>query len=493
VADVDDDAIAELVQGHGVWQWDASARQWVDEAWSPAAATAGHVAIADFGDYPGTHGWPADAPEVVVVRSGTVRVQTLDGEVQVGPIAIPGGGNGGPPTIADFDGDGRPEFATAAAHSYTVYDLDCSPSPVGTCASGGTDCVLWSQPNQDLSSNVTGSSVFDFEGDGRAEVVYGDECFARVYDGPSGAVLFSQYRSSCTWYENPVIADVDGDYNAEIVVGHNYNCGSADSGIACGGLGPRNTDPIFPGVRCASGDDCVSGTCDEGLCRCAGDAECCTGAGCERAGLVCETPPAGTPGTGNTCRAGRPRGALGITVYGDRADRWVRSRSIWNQHPYHVTNVREDATIPATSEVEANWKTPGLNNFRQNVQGDVHPGAAPDLTGRWSTTIVCWGSPPAVTLEVAVCNRGAEPVAADVPVGFYEGDPDAGGTRLCLVRTAERLAPRRCTTVYCEWAAPPAAAPGTDVHVVVDDGGEVGECREGNNRFVFEDVFCPGP
>ena len=38
--------------------------------------------------------------------------------------------------------------------------------------------------------------------------VYGDECFTRVYDGVTGKVLYSRFRTSCTWYENPVVADV---------------------------------------------------------------------------------------------------------------------------------------------------------------------------------------------------------------------------------------------------------------------------------------------
>src|SRR5207249_2276454 len=116
----------------------------------------------DFGDFPGTR---PGQPEVVVVRLGTVRVQTVTGDVVFGPIAIPGGGRGGPPTVADFDGDGRPEIATAALQRYAVFDPDCrgAPLPSGCEAEG----VRWTRPNQDASSNVTGSSVFDFNGDGR--------------------------------------------------------------------------------------------------------------------------------------------------------------------------------------------------------------------------------------------------------------------------------------------------------------------------------------
>jgi len=102
VADVDADGVVELVQGHGVWQWDNAARAWAVETWSPGGSAPGHVAIADFGDFPGGAAWPSNAPEVAVVSSGQARVQTLDGVTVFGPVTLPGGGTGGPPTIGDF-------------------------------------------------------------------------------------------------------------------------------------------------------------------------------------------------------------------------------------------------------------------------------------------------------------------------------------------------------------------------------------------------------
>ncbi len=493
VADADEDGVPELVAGHGVWQWDATASRWQPESWSPGGTSAGLVALADFGAFPGAHGWPDGVPEVVVVRSGGVRVQTLDGTVVFGPVALPGGGSGGPPTVADFDGDGRPEIGVAGASAYSVFDLDCVPALASAeCASGSSDGVLWSQRSQDASSNVTGSSVFDFEGDGRAEVVYGDECFLRVYDGRDGTVVFSRRRSSCTWYENPIIADVDGDFNAEIVIGDNYNCGSGTSGRDCSGfgLGPRSTDPLFAGLRCAEDADCISGRCVEGFCRCTSDAECCRGIDCDRGLYVCETPPVGTPGMGNTCRAARPQGSFGLRVYRDTADRWVDSRRIWNQHAYFVTNVEEDGTIPRTSAMRRNWREAGLDNFRQNVQGDRPSGVAPDLTSRADAVVDCAadGGP---RLRAMVCNRGAEPVGAGLSVGFYDGDPAAGGSRLCRARTEDVLMPGGCEEVSCVWSDVPRAAPGVTVWVVPDDEDETGECLEGNNTEVVEGVFCP--
>jgi len=494
VADVDADGHSEFVAGDGVWEWSTTTHAWSREAYAPATTTNGQVAIGDFGDFPGGHAWPSATPEVVVISAGAARVQTLDGMIVFGPVTLPGGGTGGAPTIGDFDGDHRPEFASAGASAYSVFDLDCvtSPAPIGTCATGTTNGVLWSQRSQDQSSNVTGSSIFDFEGDGRAEAVYGDECFVRVYDGRSGTVLFSQSRSSCTWYENPVVADVDGDFNAEIVIGDNWNCPTPGftTGRDCTpfGLDARSTDPLFAGLRCAGDGECLSGHCDSGFCRCTTDAECCASAGCET--FVCSAPPAGTPGTGNTCRASRPVGTLGIRVYRDGADRWVRSRMVWNQHAYFVSNTDEFGTIPRTSATMSNWLDPMLNNFRENVQGDATPGASPDLTTAGSP-LTC--DAMGARLTARICNRGTEPAGSGVTVGFYVGDPAMGGMRICDGSSVGDLAVGECENVQCAWPAAPTSAPGMDIWVVADDGSVVGECRESNNVTTFRGVYCGGP
>ena len=80
-----------------------------------------------------------------------------------------------------------------------------APAPTPTLS------VKWSSPTQDGSSNRTGSSVFDFQGDGAAEVVYGDECYFRVYEGETGDVVYEIEMSTATIHEYPLVADVDGD------------------------------------------------------------------------------------------------------------------------------------------------------------------------------------------------------------------------------------------------------------------------------------------
>ncbi len=499
LANLDADANIEMTNGDAIWEWNAGA--WVLETYYPNDGTTNpsRVAVADFGDY-GTSG-VATHPEIVTVRGGLVSIRATTGEVVLGPRVLPGGGNGGDPTIADFDGDGLVEVGVAGATAYSMLDIDCGPNPRpgGVCSAGPCDTepgqvcpseIAWSRRTQDGSSNVTGSSVFDFEADGSAEVVYADECFVRVYEGSTGDVLFSQYRSSCTWYENPIIADVDGDFRAELVTPSNKACSPGGVGIACAGsLNADGVDPQFNGLRCFTNTDCVSGVCDQGLCRCTSGAQCCGAldtAACLEEGYTCVAPEAGTPGTGNTCRAARPHGVSGIRVYGDANDLWVRSRQIWNQHAYAVTHVNEDGTIPMTSGWLNNWEDPLLNNFRQNVPGNPNGDALGDMTAGPSEDFVCAGD--TATLRVEVCNRGAAAVPSGINVGFYDGT-----TLVCSAQTADVLLPEECELVGCAWSGAPPAAPGRDVRVVADDGGGVTECKEGNNAGWIYGVFCQPP
>ena len=260
-----------------------------------------------------------------------------------GPLPIPGGGSGGAPTVADFDGDGRPEFSTAGRGFYAVYDLDCQGTPDSAfCNSERTDGILWQQATQDISSSITGSSVFDFEGDGSAEVVYNDECTLRVYSGRDGTELFSRANSSRTAAEYPLVVDVDGDNNSEFIV-------------------PANDDQI-------TRDGCDTGT-------------------------------------------------HGVYAFGDLEDRWVRTRRVWNQHTYHVTNISSDGTIPALEST--NWSTSALNNYRQNTQGEGIYNA-PDLA-IVGVSVGLDSCPTNADIKAQIQNVGSLGVPSNVSVGFYLG------------------------------------------------------------------------
>jgi len=423
VADVDEDGRMELVAGDGVWEFDSATSDWVAEPYFSGTGARGQVAIADFGTFPVAALADADFPEVAVVSGGRVRVQTIDGAVVFGPIAIPAGGTGGAPTIADFDGDGRRELASAGGGAYAVFDLDCQAAGVtGACVSARTDGILWTQPSQDASSNVTGSSVFDFDADGSAEAVYADECYLRIYDGSTGAVRYSAARSSGTTYENPVIVDVDGDFHSEIVSAVNDYAGT---------LGCASPDPLRPGATFETNH--------------------------------------------------------GIVVLRDEMDRWAASRPVWNQHAYSVTHVGDRGESPRTSAVARNWSDPELNNFRQNVQGELDALGLADLTAASEAgplMVLCEADGTA-TLPVQICNRGTLPLAAGTEIAFRVGAPD--GAELCRAPVPVALTVGMCTEVTCTGTLPSEME---DLFVVVDPNELEEECWEGNNVSILRDVRC---
>jgi hypothetical protein len=496
LADVDGDGAVELVTGRELVRFDPARRRWMVPM-VESAGELGQAALADFGRYgdlpPEDRRQERDGvPEIAVVSSGRVRLQTLQGRVIFGPVPLPGGGLGGPPTVADFDGDGRAEVGVAGASRYSVFDPDCVPgADPGLCPSGATNGVLWSMVTQDASSSVTGSSVFDFEGDGRAEVVYADECFARVYDGRSGAVLSSQHHTSCTWMESPIVADTDGDGRSEIVLPSNGSCR-----VRCPAI-----DPVDEGLRCDSQGDCPPrtrclrdrSTDAVGRCRCQQDSD------CGSATLTCAAPPSGAASAGRVCRAAHPSGPpeRGIAVLRDALERWVGSRPIWSQHAYAVTHIRDDGTVPRTSAWTANWRTPGLNTFRANAQGASGGRRGPDLTAgpllsALEQASVC--DAEGITLSARLCNRGSDATPAGVPVSFYLSDGMGlpSGPPLCSAISTVRLAPGECTELSCSWPTPPVDA----VDIVVranDDGagrGATWECRRDNNRGLLAKVSC---
>lgn len=446
VADVDGDDEAELVIGNDIFQYDPASGFVHESYFAGTSLSTGLVAIADFGEFAGS---PPGAPEIVVIGNGA-RLQSIHGDVLFGPISLPGGGTGGPPTVGDFDGDGKPEFAAADRDSFTVYDPE---------AAGG---ILWTQPSQDHSSSCTGSSVFDFEGDGRSEAIYADECFVRVYDGETGEVIFSAWRPSSTWYENPVIVDVDADFNTEIVVATN----------AGGGHCP-DVDPIHPGIKCENETQCIA-ECSGGYCRCTNDDECPEGYGC--------LSPLDGSGE-NVCRAVNMGPSAGIIIYRDMNDSWVSSRRLWNQHAYFITNINDDLTVPRTSEALMNWEQDDLNNFRENVQGDMVPGDAVDLTIR-DPSMECTAGGGA-EFTVTLCNRGTKPAGSGTRVAFYI---EVGGELevLCIAETTGILRPGLCETIRCTSETRPLSS--DTVYVVADPDSNYGECIEENNSGVLEDI-----
>ena len=227
-ADIDLDGRPEVIAGATAYRADGRVLWRYD--YGDGGANDGFAAVANFDADP--------EAEIAIIRAANIgsagSLFLLDHRgALLHRIPIPwdrtacASNEGGPPTIADFDGDGRPEVGVAASTRYTVFDLDClgDPVPAG-CADNG---VLWAVPNNDCSSRTTGSAVFDFDGDGASEVVYNDERYFRIFRGADGSELVRIRNCSHTRVEYPVIADVDNDGNAEIVfIENGHDCAGED-------------------------------------------------------------------------------------------------------------------------------------------------------------------------------------------------------------------------------------------------------------------------
>ena len=190
-ADLNGDGELEVVVGNAAYRRDGSAL-WYN------GGSDGIPAVADM-DLDGE-------PEIIVIGGNRVWTMEADGTATGWSDSFSNTNYLGPPAIDDLDGDGVPEFVIVGSGEMRAYEWDGSR--------------LWTQMVDD-SSGAAGPILFDFEGDGYPEVVYADESTVRVFNGLDGSIkLQSNNHSSATGFETPIVADVDADGQAEIIMLH---------------------------------------------------------------------------------------------------------------------------------------------------------------------------------------------------------------------------------------------------------------------------------
>ncbi|MDR1119996.1 MAG: hypothetical protein LBM08_03680, partial [Dysgonamonadaceae bacterium] len=135
-------------------------------------------------------------------------------------------GVSGYPFVGDIDGDGNIEIAIIK-NLHNTYPLNTRDPLILTYKYDGTQLVqeFWRLLHADLSG-ATGITLFDFDQDGISELVYRDTETMRILDGTAeGAERYPDRNKtvfldniSGTMYEYPVVADIDGDGQAEIII-----------------------------------------------------------------------------------------------------------------------------------------------------------------------------------------------------------------------------------------------------------------------------------
>lgn len=149
--------------------------------------------------------------DVIVVRNETYsdgggiwvwdpRTTNIIAQTNAGPT-------GGVPFVGDLDNDCYPEIGVVFDNELRIYKNDFS---------GGLN-ILYSIPTSD-NSGLTGMTAFDLNNDGIIEIIYRDQTSLYIIDGPTGDILTSYPINSGTGQEYPLVADVDNDGSAEIVV-----------------------------------------------------------------------------------------------------------------------------------------------------------------------------------------------------------------------------------------------------------------------------------
>ena len=275
-----------------------------------------------------------------VVQNSAVTAADLDGdgdlEVVVGQLAYHHDGTlyyddftiePGFAQIADLDDDPEPEILVNNLRGITVLEHDGSKKYEDQ-EPGGT--VPRRSP----------SAVHDFDGDGVAEFAVASPNGFAVYESSPALVWTAPVDDGSGWAAGTAF-DFDGDGVAEAMYADELELFVFDGAGTPLLTVPRSARTLteYPVVVDVDND---------------GSAE------------ILVVSDAGFDGV---------QTAPTLQVIRDVDDRWIQARRIWNQHTYHVTNVREDGTIPQFEP--PSWAS--LNTFRTNAQ--IEAGAVCEPAG----------------------------------------------------------------------------------------------------------------
>ncbi len=426
--------------------------------------------------------------------------------------------------IADLDGDGEPEVLLGAKILDGQSGSLLATGAYGTGSGYGSSGVATFGVAADIDRDgvqevVVGNALYDIDGnalwtngqsdgfvavgnfdsDPQGEIVVSNTGSVRLEDD-DGSVLWSgSYVGSTSG--PPTIADFDGDGEPEIgVAGHGEYMVIDTDGTE---LWHRATVDMSSGFTGSSVFDFEGDGVAEVVYADENDVyvfDGPTGAvklqESQHSSATCSEYPAvaDVDGDGHAeivySSSSYSGPEVGVRVIGDADDSWQPGRKVWNEHAYSITNVDDDASIPASPDV--NWDS--YNNFRS---GDLIPGGSgysgPDLYPYIHAVCTDECSSGNLTIWYSIGNQGYDDVSDPVAVEFW-GKTNTGRVLLgSATWTAALPAGVRSPSESVELTGVPA--PLLDITVEVDGGddssaGVINECYEDNNTVNWGDVLC---
>ena len=129
-------------------------------------------------------------------------------------------GTGSRALVGDINNDGYPEVAWTYAYYVLAYKYNPATKKME---------LMWRHSTSDASGATT-MSLFDFNQDGSAEIVYRDESLLRIMNGVTGLNISTFPCTSGTAVEYPIIVDLKRNGSAQIVVSEGAVMRSFSSG-----------------------------------------------------------------------------------------------------------------------------------------------------------------------------------------------------------------------------------------------------------------------
>ena len=226
----------------------------------------------------------------------------------------------GYPQIADLDDDGLPEVLITNLDGLALLEHDGAVKYSNLRPTGDPSGYTWLRP----------ATIHDFTGDGKSEYATSSATHYSVF-APDASIVWTANVAEFSCCAAGTAFDFLGDGVAEAMYADEQNFYIYDGGGQVLLSSPRTswTNIEYPVVVDVDNDASaeilvVSNSYD---------------------GFQTQTAPT-------------------VQVIRDVDERWIQARRIWNQHTYHVTNVREDGTIPQFEK--PSWKN--LNTYRTNAQ-----------------------------------------------------------------------------------------------------------------------------